>query len=140
MFGIPMSDACSDRACIKAIIAIVDDHAAIRDALTSLLRSVGYEAVAFESGEKLLGWNDLADADCILMDIKLPGISGLETQRRLTAAGVRNPVIGMSAYGDAAIRVQVAQSGMVAFFEKPVPSEELLDGIAVVIAARPQSA
>lgn len=124
--------------CVEPVwlIAVVDDDRAVNAALGNLLRSVGYAPAAFGSAEVFLK-SGLADTvDCAVFDVRLTGISGLELQERLRAAGIGLPVIFATACADADAEARAMAGGAVAFLRKPVDVDELLGHIARILAAR----
>jgi FixJ family two-component response regulator len=116
------------------LIAIVDDDDAIRDALNSLLRSVGWRAEGFASAEAFLQSGQAHATACLLLDVRLPGISGLELQRQVSSSHAHLPIIFMTAHGNEAMRAQVLQAGAVAFFAKPFNDTALLEAIHTALA------
>ncbi len=110
-------------------IAIVDDDESVRDALTSLLHSVGWQAKAFASAEAFLQSGHVHTTACLLLDVRLPGLSGLELQRQLRASQARLSLIFLTAHGTEAMRAQTLQAGAVAFFTKPFSDTALLEAI-----------
>jgi FixJ family two-component response regulator len=111
------------------LIAIVDDDESVRDALTSLLHSVGWRAEAFASAEAFLLSGQVHTTVCLLLDIRLPGLSGLELQRQLRSSQARLHLIFLTAHGTEAMRAQALQAGAVAFFTKPFSDTALLEAI-----------
>ena len=112
-------------------IAIVDDHPGLREAIAALLDSAGYPSRSFESAEDFLLCGDAGKAACLVLDERLPGIDGLELQRRLGEKGSRMPIVFISAHEDVDARVtaQALQKGAVAFFRKPFSDVEFLDAV-----------
>jgi FixJ family two-component response regulator len=108
------------------LIAIVDDDEAIREATTSLLKSNGFRTEAFASAEEFLNSPLLAKTRCLLLDIEMPGISGLELQHHLAAKGHRIPIIFITAHDNRAIRNEAMRTGAVDFLPKPFSEERLL--------------
>ncbi|HVO84460.1 MAG TPA: response regulator [Syntrophobacteria bacterium] len=111
------------------MIFVVDDDPSVRKALKRLIVSVGYEVATFGSAEELLtsGRHELPDV--FVIDVRMPGVSGLELQRALAASGSRTPVIFVTAYRDDQARTLAQQAGAVAYLEKPVDEEVLLAAI-----------
>ncbi len=107
------------------IVAIVDDDEAIRDALEDYLRSYGYESRLFGSAEDYLTHPDRFNVACIVSDIKMTGMSGLELQEFLVGSSLARPIIFMTSYEDEEIRNQAMGRGAIAFLGKPVPMNEL---------------
>ncbi|RDJ98064.1 response regulator transcription factor [Paraburkholderia lacunae] len=110
-----------------AIVCIIDDDALIRKSLTSLLKSAGHTAVPFSSGEDFLASAQAGSAGCILLDLELKGVNGLEVQRLLLERGVDAPVIFISSHGDDASVGRALEQGARAFLHKPFSSEEILE-------------
>jgi FixJ family two-component response regulator len=121
---------------IGPLLAVVDDNDAVREAMDALLRAVGYRVVSFNSGEAFLDTACARDFDCILLDMRLPGMSGLELQRRLMDEGIRTPIIFVSS-SDAAgwRRAQAIEWGARAFLGKPLRDQDLLREIRHAVAA-----
>jgi FixJ family two-component response regulator len=116
------------------LIAIVDDDESVRDALTSLLHSVGWQAEAFASAEAFLQSGQVHTTACVLLDVRLPGISGLELQRQLRSSQARLPIIFLTAHGTETMQAQTLQAGAVAFFTKPFSDTALLEAIHTALA------
>ncbi len=108
------------------LIAVVDDDAAIREAVQSLLRSVGLRAEVFASAQDFLQSGHLQDTACLIVDVRMPRMSGLELQQQLTAAQCSIPLIFITAHGDEQIRAQALREGAVGFLAKPFSDEVLL--------------
>jgi two-component system response regulator FixJ len=119
-------------------IFIVDDDDAVRDSLGLLLKSAGLEAEAFGSGDEFLEAFDPAWEGCILLDIRMPGISGMEVQRRLVDRGCGLPVIFITGHGDIPMAVEAMHLGAHDFIEKPFQDHELLDCIQGALEAQRQ--
>ena len=117
----------------KPQVAIVDDDASLCRSLSRLLRLAGYEPWAFGSAEQFLDDDDRARFACVLLDIQLPGRSGLEMQRALAAQGECTPLIFISAHDEPSIRAQALEGGCAAFFHKTVEGSRLLDAIREVM-------
>jgi two-component system response regulator FixJ len=116
-------------------VHIVDDDDAIRRALTMLARSAGREALAFESGEALLEALTPDSAGCIVTDVRMPGMSGLDLQAALNARGVDLPVIVITGHGDVPMAVRALKQGAADFIEKPFDDAAFLDSIANAMTA-----
>lgn len=113
----------------SGLVAIVDDDDSMRDALTGLLKSAGLAACAFASAEDyLLSGNQYRTA-CLIADIRMPGISGLELQSRLNAEDCRVPTIFITAHGDETMRMQALRAGAVEFLTKPLDDNALLESV-----------
>lgn len=113
----------------EPIIAIVDDDASVRAAIRSLLRSVGFRAETFVSAEDLLGSALLGDLACLIVDVRLPGMSGLDLQRRLASVGSESPLVFISAHDDPLDRKQAFDAGAFAFLRKPFAENALIDAV-----------
>lgn len=111
-------------------ISIVDDDESVRDALKSLIDSVGFHAEPFRSGEDFLGSPFLSQTDCLITDVRMPGMSGLELQERLNAAHSPIPVVFISAHDDNEARTRGLRAGAVAFLQKPFSEDSLLGAIS----------
>lgn len=129
-----MSGATTGEANSRQTVFIVDDDPSIRDGLTNLLESVGIAAVSYPSAEDFRQlWNP-GSAGCLLLDARLPGISGVEFQERMQAAGMRLPIVFMTAHGDIPMVRKVMKAGAVEFLVKPFQKEELLRAIGEAFA------
>ena len=109
------------------VVFLIDDDAAIRDVITDLLFSVGHVVACFASAEEFLSRRDPQAPGCLVLDVRLPGTSGLELQKRLLAQKDRIPIIFISGYGDVPMTVQVMKAGAVDFLQKPFREQELLE-------------
>ncbi len=107
-------------------IYVVDDDSAVLKALNRLLRSHGFQVETFSSGEELLASVSLDATGCLILDVKMPGMNGLELQERLAAAGSKVPIIFMTAFDDPAGRDRALKAGAVAFLAKPLNDEVLV--------------
>src|SRR5216683_6543350 len=112
-----------------AVVFVVDDDPAIRDALTSLLRSVGLAVETFGSAQEFLNRQPPDGPACLVLDVRLPGLSGLDLQRALATAQLTLPIIFLTGYGDIPMTVQAMKAGAVEFLSKPFRDQELLDAI-----------
>jgi FixJ family two-component response regulator len=110
----------------KPLIAVVDDDQSVREALENLISSVGFEVELFGSAEEFLDSHRPSQTDCAILDVRLPGISGVELQQRLAADGQSIPVIIITAQGDDKTRDEAVAAGAIAFLKKPVKEEVLL--------------
>ncbi|HXQ35518.1 MAG TPA: response regulator [Anaerolineales bacterium] len=109
----------------KNLISLVDDDASIRRTTTLLIESFGFHAMAFESAESFLKFGRLHETSCLIIDIQMPGMNGLQLQSHLAAAGYKVPIIFITAHDNRESRQQALQAGAVAFLGKPF-SDELL--------------
>src|SRR2546426_8269481 len=108
-----------------SLISIVDDDPSIRESVSSLIRSAGYRSAVFESAEAFLGSDKLDETACVVLDVRMPGLGGLELQRRLAEDNRGVPLIFMTAHTEDGLRESVLQRGAVAFLGKPFTDEEL---------------
>ncbi|MBS0279631.1 MAG: response regulator transcription factor [Proteobacteria bacterium] len=115
------------------IVFVIDDDAAVRDAIRDLLLSVGHMAEAFSSAEEFLARRDPQVAGCLVLDVRLPGTSGLELQKRLLAQKDKIPIIFISGYGDVPMAVQVMKAGAVDFLQKPFREQDLLECVQAAL-------
>jgi Response regulator len=113
----------------EAIIAIVDDDAAIREGLSSLIRSVGLRVETFTSATEFLQTWKAEAHGCIVLDVRLPGLSGLDLQRELADAHIHTPIIFITGHGDIPMTVRAMKAGAVEFLTKPFREQDLLDAI-----------
>jgi len=111
------------------LITVVDDDEAIREATESLLRSVGLRAEVFASAEDFLHSAHLQDTACLIVDVRMPRMSGLELQRQLAKDHCPIPIIFVTAHGDAETRTCALRAGAVAFLDKPFSDEVLLRAV-----------
>jgi FixJ family two-component response regulator len=115
------------------VVAIVDDDAPVRVALEGLLKSAGLSARAFESAETFIESGQQSQVACLIADIRMPGMSGLELQAKLNAEHCRIPIIFITAHGDAQMRMQALRAGAVEFLAKPFNDEALLDTVRAAL-------
>lgn len=111
------------------LISIIDDDESVRRSTTLLVESLGYQAAACESAEDFLGSGHLIDTSCLIVDVRLPGMNGLQLQSQLAVAGHRIPIIFITSYSNEESRRQAMQAGAVAFLGKPFSDEKLLQTI-----------
>jgi FixJ family two-component response regulator len=110
-------------------VFVVDDDASVREALDSLFRSIGLQAKTFGSAAEFLQ-NKLPDApSCLVLDVRLPGLSGLDFQTELAAAGLHIPIIFMTGHGDIPMTVKAMKAGAVEFLPKPFRDQDMLDAV-----------
>jgi FixJ family two-component response regulator len=108
------------------LIAIVDDDDSFRRATTSFVRSLGYMAAAFASAEAFLQSDRVGDTDCLITDVQMPGMDGIELQSRLIAQGHRLPVIFITAFPEMKARGQALAAGAAGFLDKPFSDQSLI--------------
>jgi FixJ family two-component response regulator len=108
------------------VISIVDDDESVREATKGLLEARGYSAETFSGAEEFLGSGHLQNTRCLITDVRMPGLSGIELQRRLLDTGYRIPVIFVTARPDERTRLQALQAGAFGFLSKPFSEEGLM--------------
>src|SRR5438874_1647580 len=127
-----------------ALVFVVDDDAAVRDALQSLFRSVGLRVETYGSAQAFLRSKRPEVPGCLVLDVRLPGLSGLDLQRALADAEIQIPIIFITGHGDIPMSVRAMKAGAVEFLTKPVRDQDLLDAVQHALdrdrAARQQRA
>ena len=116
------------------LVHIVDDDASVRDSLMVLLESAGYAVRAYDSAVAFLQAASDRTAGCVLTDVQMPELNGLELQRRMSEQGIRLPVIVMTGHGDVPIAVEAMKAGAADFLEKPFGDEQLLTSVSGAVA------
>jgi FixJ family two-component response regulator len=116
----------------NGLISVVDDDRSICRMLERIIRSAGFDVEAFTSAEAFLDSGRLCDSACLILDVDLPGMSGIELQQRLNDFSQRIPIIFISGKSDAEMRDQVLQAGAVDFFNKPFSTQSLITAIHTV--------
>jgi FixJ family two-component response regulator len=114
----------------EPVVFVVDDDESVREALGSLFRSVGLKVQLFASAAELLRGNLPNVASCLVLDVRMPGLSGLEFQAELAKAGLRVPIIFMTGHGDIPMSVQAMKAGAVDFLPKPFRDQDMLDAVS----------
>ena len=117
----------------QPVVFVIDDDASVRDAVEDLLRSVGLEVESFASTQVFVQSKRPDAPGCIVLDVRLPGPSGLEFQRTLIESNIHLPIIFISGHGDIPMSVRAIKSGAIEFLTKPLREQELLDAIQVGI-------
>ena len=120
----------------RPLIAVVDDDDSVRESLSGLFRSVGFTVQVFASAADFLASRDLRTTDCVILDMRMPGMTGLELQRRLVVSHPDVPVIFMTAHDDAHTRSQALSSGAVEYLIKPFSEAALLDAVQAALTAK----
>ena len=115
------------------MVAIVDDDELIRNALHGLMKAAGFRSLAFASGEEFLNSGEVDRVACLIADIRMPGMSGLELQSELKKDQRRIPIIFITAQGDEKMRMQALRSGAVKFLTKPLDRGVLLDSVRTAL-------
>jgi FixJ family two-component response regulator len=116
-----------------SIICVVDDEPSVRTALGRLLRSAGLRAETYASGEAFLEQADLDAIGCVILDVRMKGMSGLEVQRELLVRDSSLPIVFISAHEDEPVKNQALRSGAIAFFTKPLDDDRLLEAVTPTI-------
>jgi len=119
----------------RRVVCIVDDDASLRRSLRNLLMSVGFRVETFQSAELFLESAHRENPGCVVLDLRMPGMSGLDLLRQLAATGSRIPVIILTAHGDDETRRRSLQAGAVAFLEKPFQSAALLAAVRTALSS-----
>jgi FixJ family two-component response regulator len=115
------------------VVYVVDDDPSIRDALDSLIRSVGFRAQTFASAQDFLKSARPDAPGCLVLDVRLPGLSGLDLQRELSRVDIRIPIIFITGHGDIPMSVSAMKAGAVEFLTKPFRDQDLLDAIQAAV-------
>ena len=116
------------------MVAIVDDDEFVRNALQGLMKAVGFPVQAFASAEEFLNSGQQHQTACLIADIRMPGMSGLELQARLNSEHRRIPIIFITAHGDTNMRMQALRAGAVEFLAKPFGEDVLLEHVRAALA------
>ena len=117
------------------MISIVDDDPLVREATVDLIQSLGYAAVAFESAEQFLDSGKLPTTSCLITDQQLPGLSGIELQKRLRTEGYRTPVIFITAFPETKVRDHALSAGAIAYLSKPFEQGVLIVSLETALNA-----
>jgi len=117
----------------RKIVAVVDDDDSVRGTLQALLRVAGFSSRAFESAEDFLGSGLQRETACLITDIRMPGMSGLELQARLNAERCRIPTIFITAHGDEEMRFRALRAGAVEFLPKPFDDDVLVESVRAAL-------
>jgi FixJ family two-component response regulator len=113
----------------EAIVCVVDDDSDIRDGVRLLLESVGIACITFSSTREFLESEQIGNANCLILDVRLPGAGGLDLQAELTRAQIRTPIIFITAHGDIPMSVRAIKAGAIEFLTKPFREQDLLDAV-----------
>jgi len=117
----------------RLLMAVIDDDASVRKALARLLHACGYEVKVFASGAEFLESSQAEAPDCMVLDVHMPSVSGLDVQAALLERGMDVPIIFITAYDDNALRARALQQGAVAYLRKPLTEQALLAAIATAV-------
>jgi RNA polymerase sigma factor (sigma-70 family) len=115
------------------VVSVVDDDPSVRRAIKRLISSVGLQVQVFGSGQELLKSKNLGEPGCLILDIRLPGMSGLDFQKNLVASDVNTPIIFVTAHGDISMAVRAMKAGAIEFLTKPFRDQDLLDAVQVAL-------
>jgi FixJ family two-component response regulator len=122
------------------VVAIVDDDESVREALQGLLKVAGHPALVFASAEEFLNSGEQQHAECLIADIRMPGMSGLELQAKLNSEQLRMPIIFITAHGDEIMRIRALRAGAVDFLIKPFDKDALLSSVRAALDCRARPA
>lgn len=117
-------------------VALVDDDESLCRSLGRLLRAAGMRSTSFSSAEEFLAGENRASFDCLILDVQLPGLNGLELQAQLAAAGDRTPVIFLTAHDETGLQEQTLEAGCAGFFRKTDPGDAVLAAIRAAVKVR----
>jgi FixJ family two-component response regulator len=118
------------------LISVVDDDDSVRESLSGLIRSVGFGVMVFASAEEFLKSNHLSHTNCLILDVRMPGMNGLELQHRLAASHSSIPVIFITAHGDEEARVRAINGGPIEYLLKPFSEDALLKAIDTALKSK----
>jgi FixJ family two-component response regulator len=118
------------------MISIVDDDESVREATKGLVRSLGYGAATFASAEEFLQSNEINDTECVISDVQMPRLSGVELQSQLIAQGNRTPIIFVTASPEERTRVRALKAGAIGVLSKPFNEERLIEYLHTALAVR----
>ena len=117
-----------------SVVFVVDDDSSVREAIKSLIKSVGLRVETFETAQQFLGSKRPEVPGCVVLDVRLPGLSGLDLQRQLAANDIKLPIIFITGYGDIPMSVTAMKAGALEFLTKPFRDQDLLDAIQKALA------
>jgi FixJ family two-component response regulator len=118
------------------MISIIDDDPSVREATDELMRSLGYRAATFASAEDFLQSDRMNDTSCVITDVQMPGLSGIELQRTLIAQGNNTPMIFVTAFPEERIRKRALEAGAIGFLSKPFDEERLIEYLQTALQSR----
>ncbi len=131
---LPRTEIIEVRVAKIPLISVVDDNDSVRESLRGLLRSVKFGVEAFASAEEFLSSGRVPEPDCLILDVRMPGMGGLELQRRLVSSHPQMPVIFISAHGDEELRSRALRGGAVDYLLKPFSEEALLNAVQTALS------
>ena len=126
-------DSHSTQASDVPTVLVVDDDLDLRESLGSLLRSIGLKVALFGTATELLAANRVEGPGCLVLDVRLPGVSGLDFQTQLARAGINMPIIFMTGHGDVPMTVRAMKAGAVDFLTKPFRDQDMLDAVTAAL-------
>jgi len=118
------------------VISIIDDDPSVREATGGLVRSLGYRSETFASAEDFLQSGRMSETSCVITDVQMPGLSGVELQSMMIAQGNRTPIIFVTAFPEDRIRRRVLEAGAIGFLSKPFNEERLIEHLQVALESR----
>ena len=119
------------------LISVVDDDESVREALSGLMRAIGWAVAEFPSAEEFLRSGNLDETDCLILDVWMPGMNGLELQHHLTASQLEIPIIFITAHnGDEEVRSRAFDAGAAAYLSKPLSEETVLDAVHTALRSK----
>jgi FixJ family two-component response regulator len=118
---------------VVPLISIVDDDDSLRSSLENLVRSFGFRAQGFSSAEAFLGWRQANDTACLILDVRMPGMNGLDLQSHMARESWQVPIIFITSYADDDAHERALEAGAVAFLYKPCREEDLIEAIDVAL-------
>ena len=121
---------------MRSLVSIVDDDESVRESLPDMLRQFGFAAAAFSSAEEFLASDAIGRTNCLILDVKMPGMSGPDLQRELTTLGQQIPIVFITASGDKAIRNRLLSDGAIECLFKPFSETALLDALQRALRMR----
>ena len=120
----------------RSLVSVVDDDESVRESLPDMLRQFGFDAAAFSSAEEFLASEVISQTNCLILDVTMPGMSGPDLQRELTALGKKIPIVFITASGDKAIRARLLSDGAAECLFKPFSETALLDALHSALRMR----
>ena len=114
----------------ETLISIIDDDAAVREALAGLIESLGFTVQAFSSALDFLAWPNVRDTSCLIVDVHMPRMSGIELHHRLVESGYAIPTILITAFPDESVRARALADGVICYLTKPCSDDDLLGSLA----------
>ena len=114
---------------VEATVFVIDDDPSVRNSLKRLIQSIGFQVKTFDSAQAFLEQGSGDKAGCLILDVRMPGMSGIELQKQLTNAGWRIPIIFITGHGNISMSVRAMKSGAIDFIEKPFEDQTLLDAV-----------